>query len=97
MAHSQVTRQNKKHMLRVIRNHKRAAYNVPNEEYESLKIYPVGINPKHCPSDLLKAAREDADKALELGEQFGFRNAQVTAIAPTGTIGYGYGLRYYRC
>ena len=80
-------KQNKKHMLRVIRNHKRAAYNVPNEEYENLKIYPVGINPKHCPSDLLKAAREDADKALELGEQFGFRNAQVTVIAPTGTIG----------
>lgn len=80
-------KKNKKHMLRVIRNHKRAAYNVPNEEYEGLKIYPVGINPKHCPSDLLKAAREDADKALELGEQFGFRNAQVTVIAPTGTIG----------
>jgi len=79
-------KQNKKHMLRVIRNHRRAAYNVPNEEYEGLTIYPVGINPKHCPSDLLKAAREDADMALELGEQFGFRNAQVTAIAPTGTI-----------
>jgi ribonucleoside-diphosphate reductase alpha chain len=60
---------NKKHMLRVVRNHKRATYNVPNEEYENLKIYPVGINPKYCPSDLLKAAREEADKALELGEQ----------------------------
>lgn len=80
-------KQNKKNMLRVIKNHRRAAHNVPNEEYENLKIYPVGINPKHCPSDLLKAAREDADKALELGEQFGFRNAQVTVIAPTGTIG----------
>jgi len=79
--------QNKKHMMRVIRNHRRAAYNVPNEEYEGLTIYPVGINPKHCPSDLLKAAREDADKALELGELHGFRNAQVTVIAPTGTIG----------
>ncbi len=78
---------NKGHMLRVIRNHRRAAYNVPNEEYEGLSIYPVGIDPKHCPSDLLKAAREDADKALELGTQFGFRNAQVTVIAPTGTIG----------
>jgi ribonucleoside-diphosphate reductase alpha chain len=80
-------KQNKKHMLRVIRNHRRAAYNVPNEEYEGLTTYPVGINPKHCPSDLLKAAREDSDRALELGEQFGFRNAQVTVIAPTGTIG----------
>lgn len=78
---------NKDHMLRVIRNHRRAAYNVPNEEYEGLSIYPVGINPKYCPSDLLEAAREDADKALELGTQYGFRNAQVTVIAPTGTIG----------
>jgi ribonucleoside-diphosphate reductase alpha chain len=78
---------NKKHMLRIIRNHRRAAYNVPNEEYEGLTIYPTGINPQHCPSDLLKAAREDSDKALELGEKYGYRNAQVTVIAPTGTIG----------
>jgi ribonucleoside-diphosphate reductase alpha chain len=79
--------ENSKHMLRVVRNHRRAAYNVPNEEYEGLSINPVGINPKYCPSDLLKAAREDADKALELGNSYGFRNAQVTVIAPTGTIG----------
>ncbi|MCF8241013.1 MAG: vitamin B12-dependent ribonucleotide reductase [Melioribacteraceae bacterium] len=79
--------ENKEHMLRVIRNHKRAAYNVPKEEYEQLSIYPVGIDPKHCPSDLLKAAREDADNALKIGEKNGFRNAQVTVIAPTGTIG----------
>jgi ribonucleoside-diphosphate reductase alpha chain len=78
---------NKKHMLRVVRNHRRAAYNVPNEEYEGITIYPAGINPKHCPSDLLKAAREDSDRALELGEKYGFKNAQVTVIAPTGTIG----------
>jgi ribonucleoside-diphosphate reductase alpha chain len=78
---------NKEDMLRVIRNHRRAAYNVPNEEYEKLSIYPVGINPKYCPSDLLSAAREDADKALEEGNKYGFRNAQVTVIAPTGTIG----------
>ena len=78
---------NKESMLRVIRNHRRAAYNVPNEEYEGLTIFPVGIDPKYCPSDLLKAAREDADRALELGTQYGFRNAQVTVIAPTGTIG----------
>lgn len=78
---------NKKHMLRVLQNHRRAAYNVPNEEYEGLSIFPIGINPQHCPSDLLKAAREDSDRAVELGEQYGFRNAQVTVIAPTGTIG----------
>ncbi|MEW6196512.1 MAG: vitamin B12-dependent ribonucleotide reductase [Bacteroidota bacterium] len=78
---------NKESMLRVIRNHKRAAHNVPKEEYEGLTINPMGISPEYCPSDLLKAAREDADRALELGEAFGFRNAQVTVIAPTGTIG----------
>ena len=78
---------NKEHMLKVVRNHRRAAYNVPNEEYEGLSIFPVGIDPKFCPSDLLKAAREDADRALELGTNYGFRNAQVTVIAPTGTIG----------
>jgi ribonucleoside-diphosphate reductase alpha chain len=78
---------NKESMLRVIRNHRRAAYNVPHEEYEGLSIYPMGIDPKFCPSDLLKAAREDADRALELGSKYGYRNAQVTVIAPTGTIG----------
>jgi ribonucleoside-diphosphate reductase alpha chain len=79
--------ENKNNMLRVLRNHRRAAYNVPNEEYEGLTIYPVGINPQYCPSDLLKAAREDSDRAIELGELYGYRNAQVTVIAPTGTIG----------
>jgi ribonucleoside-diphosphate reductase alpha chain len=79
--------ENKENMLRVVRNHRRAAYNVPNEEYEGLTIYPVGINPQYCPSDLLKAAREDSDRAIELGELYGYRNAQVTVIAPTGTIG----------
>jgi ribonucleoside-diphosphate reductase alpha chain len=78
---------NKNDMLRVIRNHRRAAYNVPRDEYENLSINPVGINPKNCPSDLLEAAREDSDRALELGTKHGFRNAQVTVIAPTGTIG----------
>lgn len=79
--------ENKETMLRVIRNHKRAAYNVHKNEYENLSIYPVGINKKYCPDDLLTAAREDSDIALELGEKFGYRNAQVTVIAPTGTIG----------
>jgi len=78
---------NSENMLRVIRNHRRAAYNVPHEEFEELTIYPMGIDPKYCPSDLLKAAREDSDKALDLGMKHGYRNAQVTVIAPTGTIG----------
>ncbi|RMD48061.1 MAG: vitamin B12-dependent ribonucleotide reductase, partial [Ignavibacteria bacterium] len=79
--------ENKEHMLRVLRNHRRAAYNVPKEEYEGLTIFPKGIDPEYCPSDLLKAAREDADMAVNLGQKFGYRNAQVTVIAPTGTIG----------
>ncbi|MCI0449464.1 MAG: vitamin B12-dependent ribonucleotide reductase [Chlorobi bacterium] len=80
-------KENAQNMLRVIRNHRRAAYNMPNEEYESLSIHPMGINKKYCPDDLLKAAREDSDLALRLGEEYGYRNAQVTVIAPTGTIG----------
>jgi ribonucleoside-diphosphate reductase class II (EC 1.17.4.-) len=80
-------KRNREHMLRVIRNHRRAAVNAPAEEYEGLSITPLGIDPAKCPSDLLDAAREDADKAVELGTKYGFRNAQVTVIAPTGTIG----------
>ncbi len=79
--------ENRESMLRVIRNHRRAAYNVHKNEYENLSIYPLGINKKYCPDDLLNAAREDSDLALELGEKYGYRNAQVTVIAPTGTIG----------
>ncbi|MEX0994047.1 MAG: vitamin B12-dependent ribonucleotide reductase, partial [Balneolaceae bacterium] len=78
---------NKEPMLRVLRNHKRAAYNADHEEYEELTIKPVGINPAECPDYLLKAAREDSDRAVKMGEKHGYRNAQVTVIAPTGTIG----------
>lgn len=78
---------NKEDMLRVIRNHRRASYNAPDNEYESLTVKPVGINPKFVDKYLLDAARTAWDKALELGEKFGFRNAQVSVIAPTGTIG----------
>lgn len=78
---------NRDNMLRVLRNHRRAAYNEDKKEYEGLSIPPVGIDPAYCPYDLLQAARECANQAVELGEQYGFRNAQVTVIAPTGTIG----------
>src|SRR6056297_2686800 len=78
---------NKEHMQRVLRNHRRAAYNVAPEEYEELTIKPKGIDANQCPGYLLKAAREDSDAAVKLGEEHGFRNAQVTVIAPTGTIG----------
>lgn len=78
---------NKEHMLRVVRNHKRAAYNVDPDEYEGLTVKPMGIDANECPDNILKAAREDSDKAVEMGEKHGYRNAQVTVIAPTGTIG----------
>lgn len=74
-------------MLRVIRNHRRAAYNAPKKEYEGLTIKPLAIDDKLCPKDLLGAARDAWDRALQWGEQYGYRNAQVTVIAPTGTIG----------
>jgi ribonucleoside-diphosphate reductase alpha chain len=74
-------------MLRVMRNHRRAAYNAPASEYEELSVVPMGIEPALCPPYLLAAARQSWDKALELGEANGYRNAQATCIAPTGTIG----------
>lgn len=78
---------NKKHMLRVLRNHRRAAYNSDPSKYEGLTIIPEGIDERFCPDYLLTAARKEADRALEAGENFGYRNAQVTVLAPTGTIG----------
>ncbi len=77
---------NKKHMMRVMRNHRYAAYNTPLA-YEGLSVPAVGIDPQYCPEDLLKAACNAWDKALMYGEKFGYRNAQSTVIAPTGTIG----------
>jgi ribonucleoside-diphosphate reductase alpha chain len=79
--------QNREPMLRVIRNHRRAAYNAAPSVYEGLTITPLGVDPSHCPSDLVQAARETWDRALTLGEAYGYRNAQVTVLAPTGTIG----------
>ena len=73
-------------MLRVIRNHRRAAYD-GDDGYEGLSVHPPGIDAEHCPPDLLAASRRAWDEALALGEKHGFRNAQVTVIAPTGTIG----------
>ncbi|MFZ1685493.1 MAG: vitamin B12-dependent ribonucleotide reductase [Candidatus Zixiibacteriota bacterium] len=78
---------NRDHMLRVMRNHRRAAFNSDKSEYEGLTIKPTGINPNYLPEDLVKAARKVWDQAVELGEVHGYRNAQVTVIAPTGTIG----------
>ena len=78
---------NKEHMQRVLRNHQRAAYNVDPSEYEELTVKPMGIDANLAPDYLLKAAREESDRAVEMGEKHGYRNAQVTVLAPTGTIG----------
>jgi ribonucleoside-diphosphate reductase alpha chain len=78
---------NKEDMLRVIRNHRRAAFNVPDSEYEKLTVKPMGINPEYAPAYLLAAAREGWNDALIMGEKYGYRNAQVSLLAPTGTIG----------
>lgn len=78
---------NRDSMLRVIRNHRRAAYDAPAKEYEGLHVPPVGIDQTICPAPLLEAAKECWDRALVWGEEHGYRNAQTTVIAPTGTIG----------
>lgn len=78
---------NREAMLRVIRNHRRAAFNASDEEYENLAVKPMGISPEHAPAYLVAAARESWNKALEMGEKYGYRNAQTTLLAPTGTIG----------
>jgi ribonucleoside-diphosphate reductase alpha chain len=79
--------ENSEPMLRVLRNHRRAAYGAAPEEYEGLSVNPVALDSEACPPELARAARECWDEAVELGERYGFRNAQVSAIAPTGTIG----------
>jgi ribonucleoside-diphosphate reductase alpha chain len=77
--------ENREEMLRVMRNHRLAAYDA--DEYEKLQIKPVGIKAKYCPDYLLSAATKAWDEAVQLGEKYGYRNAQTTVIAPTGTIG----------
>ncbi|WP_445809914.1 vitamin B12-dependent ribonucleotide reductase [Yoonia sp.] len=78
---------NANHMLRVIRNHRNAAYG-KTDGYEALDVKPVPLDHANCPDDrLVKLAVESWDEALRLGEAHGYRNAQVSVIAPTGTIG----------
>ncbi|AWK86443.1 vitamin B12-dependent ribonucleotide reductase [Azospirillum thermophilum] len=78
---------NRDHMLRVIRNHRRAA-NGEMDGYEALTVRPVPFVADLCPDqELALAAVRVWDEALELGEVHGFRNAQATVVAPTGTIG----------
>ncbi|MBL8674469.1 MAG: vitamin B12-dependent ribonucleotide reductase, partial [Rhodospirillales bacterium] len=78
---------NREPMLRVVRNHRRAARGAASG-YELLETPPVPLVGAQCPQPALVAAAERAwDRALALGERHGFRNAQVSVIAPTGTIG----------
>lgn len=76
---------NRDAMLRVIKNHRYAAYNT--NEYEGLKIKPKGLDAAETPGYLFKAAGEAWDQAYRIGIDYGYRNAQTTVIAPTGTIG----------
>jgi ribonucleoside-diphosphate reductase alpha chain len=74
-------------MLRVMRNHRRAAYGVAHG-YEKLAVDPTPLDHAACPDQRLVAHAKAAwDRAVELGEKHGYRNAQVSVVAPTGTIG----------
>ncbi len=78
---------NATHMLRVMRNHRKAAYG-RDSGYEQISTFPVPLKEESCPQkNLVAAAREAWDEAISLGQAHGFRNAQVSVIAPTGTIG----------
>ncbi|MEO0821888.1 MAG: vitamin B12-dependent ribonucleotide reductase, partial [Pseudomonadota bacterium] len=78
---------NAEHMLRVIRNHRRAAWS-ETAHYERLRTAPVALDAASCPNQhLVGRARAAWDRALELGQRHGYRNAQASVIAPTGTIG----------
>jgi ribonucleoside-diphosphate reductase alpha chain len=78
---------NRDSMLRIIRNHRRAAYGEGTEAYEEINTPPVPVDQKSCPDYLLTRAHHIWDEALEMGQHYGYRNAQVSVIAPTGTIG----------
>jgi ribonucleoside-diphosphate reductase alpha chain len=78
---------NASHMLRVMKNHRRAAYGREGG-YEQLSTVPVPLKDGECPQEgLVTAARQTWDEVISLGQAHGFRNAQVSVIAPTGTIG----------
>jgi ribonucleoside-diphosphate reductase alpha chain len=78
---------NREPMLRVVRNHRRAAYNAPDAQYEQLSIKPVTHAPTLFTQETWALARKMWDDALSIGEVAGYRNAQTVVIAPTGTIG----------
>lgn len=78
---------NAQNMLRVMRNHRRAAYG-ERDGYEKLAVNPVPLVASDLrQQELADHAKAAWDRAIELGEEHGYRNAQATVIAPTGTIG----------
>ncbi|MCC6890789.1 MAG: adenosylcobalamin-dependent ribonucleoside-diphosphate reductase, partial [Hyphomicrobiales bacterium] len=80
-------KKNREAMLRVMRNHRRAAYG-ERTGYEQVATPPVPLDHKACPqTDLVVHAKRAWDRVVEQGGRFGFRNAQVSVVAPTGTIG----------
>ena len=80
-------KRNADHMLRVIRNHRNAAYG-NSDGYEDLAVKPVPLDHTSCPDErLVSLAKSAWDEALSLGEKNGYRNAQTSVVAPTGTIG----------
>ncbi|MEC7485136.1 MAG: vitamin B12-dependent ribonucleotide reductase [Pseudomonadota bacterium] len=80
-------KKNAKHMLRVMKNHRLAAHGKA-KGYRGLSILPVPLDAASCPdASLIDAAKAAWDSAVELGSEHGYRNAQATVIAPTGTIG----------
>jgi ribonucleoside-diphosphate reductase alpha chain len=80
-------KKNADHMLRVIRNHRTAALGKA-DGYDDLAIKPVPLDHANCPDQrLIELAKDAWDEALRLGKTHGYRNAQVSVIAPTGTIG----------
>ncbi len=80
-------KRNKASMLKVIENHRNAAHGNA-DGYKGLSILPVPLDHASCPDQNLVARAEHAwDEALRLGKKNGFRNAQVSVVAPTGTIG----------
>src|SRR3984885_2908716 len=79
--------ENREHMLRVMRNHRRAAYG-ERTGYEQMSTPPVPLDHKANPDQkLAEHAKKAWDRALKLGEAHGYRNAQASVVAPTGTIG----------
>jgi ribonucleoside-diphosphate reductase alpha chain len=78
-------KENADNMLRVMNNHRKAAYD--SNDYEGLSHDLIAIDQELCPADLLEAAQLSWDEAVELGTKNGYRNAQATVLAPTGTIG----------